>query len=58
MEINQFYIAGEFVAPNGKEKIDLIKAIYKIPQQEICNEIDSSIVTFSNAFKRSPYIEP
>ena len=24
MEINQFYIAGEFVAPNGKEKIDLI----------------------------------
>ena len=24
MEINQFYIAGEFVTPNGKEKIDLI----------------------------------
>ena len=24
MEINQFYIAGEFVTPNGQEKIDLI----------------------------------
>ena len=24
MEINKFYIAGEFVTPNGKEKIDLI----------------------------------
>ena len=23
MEINKFYIAGEFVTPNGKEKIDL-----------------------------------
>ena len=32
-----------------EEKIDLIKTIYKIPQQEICNEIDSSIVTFSKS---------
>ena len=24
MEINQFYIAGEFVTPDGREKIDLI----------------------------------
>ena len=30
-----------------EEKIDLIKAIYKIPQQELCKEIDPSTVVFS-----------
>ena len=35
MEINRFYIAGEFVTPNGKEKINLIlqkiKKLLRIP---------------------------
>tara|TARA_Y100000361_G_scaffold112894_1_gene103208 strand:- start:34 stop:1239 length:1206 start_codon:yes stop_codon:yes gene_type:complete len=31
-----------------EEKIDLIKAIYKIPEQEICKEIDS-MLTFSKS---------
>jgi hypothetical protein len=52
------YVSRELYSKSAniqEEKIDLIKAIYKIPQQEICKEIDSSTVTFSKSINTGLY---
>ena len=46
MEINQFYIAGEFVTPNGKEKIDLINPA---TEEKIGHVVSGSVKDVNNA---------
>ena len=40
------------------DKIDLVKAIYEIPQKEICQEIDKTMISFPSSAETGLRILP